>query len=155
MIPWKLIPPLLTAPLLAAPLLAAPLLAGCEVDCPALYESSPARHCMSYERSFEYYACTDDKVTDPGCFRDCIEDLVDDTDLCYNVDDCVSRCSDDDASGCAILYSVNNHDKCIDYKAFYVVACDARLTATKRSCARTCHEAQSDCAAYKACLAAC
>ena len=133
----------------------APLLAACEVDCPALYESSLARKCMTYKGGFEYYACIDDKITDPGCFRDCIEDLKDGAGLCYEVDDCVSRCTDDDASGCDILYSSTAHTKCIDYKAFYIAVCDPRLTASKRSCARACHEAPSDCAAFTACLKAC
>jgi hypothetical protein len=34
----------------------APLLAACEVDCPALYESSLARQCMTYGGNFEYCA---------------------------------------------------------------------------------------------------
>jgi hypothetical protein len=127
---------------------------GCEdVDCPAFYESSPVKQCIGWSE-FSFYGCTEHEITRPACFRDCVEGLANGVDLCYEVEDCLSRCSDDDASGCDILYSGTNHE-CIDYKTFFREVCDPRTDTEKSNCVKDCYTKEEGCVAFESCRKRC
>jgi hypothetical protein len=123
-------------------------------ECEELYNASPVKQCMYYERYFQFYACTDDELTDPACFRDCISPLKDDSELCYHADRCLSNCSSDDATGCENAYGGTDVG-CIDYKEFFVRFCDPRLARTKLECFTQCNDAQSECTDLRSCLDKC
>jgi hypothetical protein len=127
---------------------------GCEdVDCPALYESSPVKQCMDV-REFTFYGCIEHRITRPECFRSCVEPLTDGPDLCYEVEDCQVRCSDDDATGCDILYSTSNRS-CIDYKTFFREVCDPRADTEKSNCVKDCYTKETGCVAFESCRKRC
>jgi hypothetical protein len=123
-------------------------------DCQDIYDNSLAPDCIGFS-SFEYYGCTEDDITDPECFIACIGNLVDGEDLCYDVEQCIDNCSDDDASGCANEYNGMPNAECIEYKDFFKAACDPRVDASRRNCVSACYENEADCDGFDACVEGC
>ncbi len=128
---------------------------GDDFNCQEAYEQTLANQCMEFG-TFEWNACSEEEdLTDPACFRDCIADLTDGADLCYDVEVCKIQCSDDDATGCENMYYGMSNQECLEYKEFFNLACDARLDATERACASFCYENEEGCEAFAACLESC
>ncbi len=119
-------------------------------DCQDIYDNSLATDCIGYDL-FEYHGCTEDDITDPECFIECIGELADGEDLCYDVEQCVDNCSDDDASGCANEYNGMPNAECLEYKDFFKMACDTRVDVSERGCISACFENEADCAGFFTC----
>ena len=126
------------------------------VTCRELYDASMARHCMDYD-TFEWHACTpDEPLTDDECFLECIEDLQDGDELCYDVEQCTIQCDEDDATGCENMYYGMENQECIDYKEFYMLACDPRVDLDYRNCVSFCYEnEEGGCDDFWDCVEAC
>lgn len=128
---------------------------GDDFDCQDAYEQTLANQCMDYS-TFAFNACSpEEDLTDPECFRDCIADLADGADLCYDVECCETQCSDDDATGCENMYYGMSNQECIDYKEFFNRACDARVDVSERACVSVCYENEEGCEAFAACADNC
>jgi hypothetical protein len=108
---------------------------GCDnYDCDKKYQSTGAVECTE-KALFRAMAC-DGELMDEDCYRECLEGARPGKYLCYDHDQCYSKCTEDDGSGCGNAYIGND---CFTYEEFYLAACDPRRAPEMQQCTRACN----------------